>query len=636
MNIPRLISLTRLVPAVIFVLVPAVVPAGAQKVPATAREAATLPQVAPRLAHNRTLPSKASGRAHGPSCSPLPQLYGSQKALQDGLIYDNGPYNGTNDAWTINFGFATSDSFTGGSTVTGIQFVYWDASSVDLLTSVDIAVGLSSFGGSFQTSSSVTNTFLGTNQFGYNLFHADVQFPGASGGPGYVTLQNACSTSGCSVSNPIYWDENSGIGCTSEGCPSTAYENDLGSIPSETFTLTGRGGVSVCMPEESGNFKVIHDFSGQDGANPSGVAINQAGDLYGPTQFGNGTVFKLLKAGSDWVLSTLYSFAGGDQGASPEGVIIGLNGILYGSAYGGIPNCESGDYCGLIFGLRPAPTACLTGSCSWSENVPYSFTGPTDAWQGRGLVSDQAGNLYGVSPSGGAQENGAVFELAPSSSRHWVETILYSFTGGSDGGGPTTLLFGNDGNLYGMAAGGGTNGGGVVFQLTPSANGWTEAVLYDFPAEPYGTNPHSLLQDSAGNLFGIYEYSPCCGNTYGLIFMLSPSDGQWVFTELWHGDEQTYFGTDLFVNMTIDAAGNLHGTGGGHNGCLDDNEHGYIFELARTSDGWQYSTPVSWDAYTKFPTGGALALDAQGNLYGTTGSCGSHQHGTVWELTSTQ
>jgi uncharacterized repeat protein (TIGR03803 family) len=634
MKTQRPISLRHLVPWLIFILVLAA-PAVAQKVPATAREAASLPQFAPRLAHNGTLPHRASAPAHGPSCSPLPRGHGSRKALpQDGVIYDNGPYNGTTDAWTINFGFSTSDSFTGGANVTGVHFVYWDASASDLLTSLDLAVGSTSFGGTFQTSTSVINTFLGTNQYGYNLYQADAGFAGASGGPGYITLANACTTSGCSVSNPIYWDENSGVGCTSQGCPSTAYESNLGSIPSEAFSLTGGG--NGCMPEQSGNFRVIHDFGGQDdGGSPYGVAINQAGELFGPTQFGNGTVFRLLKAGSDWVFSTLYNFAGGDRGASPEGLIIGLNGILYGDAYGGVPNCESGDYCGLIFGVRPAPTACLTGSCSWSENVPYSFTGPTDAWQGHGLVSDKAGNLYGVSQSGGAQQQGAVFELAPSSGG-WMESILYSFTGGSDGGGPTSILVGNDGNLYGMAAVGGAHGGGVVFQLTPSGNGWTETVLYDLPymSWGWGTNPHSLIQDSAGNLFGTYDYGGCCDSAVGLIFMLSPSDGNWVFTELHHGN-QDLDGDDVYANMVFDAAGNLWGTGGGIIGCINPDSVGYIFELARTSDGWQYSTPMYWDG-TIFDTGGALATDAQGNLYGTTSSCGSHQHGTVWELKAAQ
>jgi hypothetical protein len=152
--------------------------------------------------------------------------------------YSNGPLNGTADAWTINFGFTVSDSFMlSSSPVTEFHFVYWDASSTDLLTTADLQLGTNSFGGS-PTTVAFSNTFLGTNQFGYNLYQADasgLDIPWA-GGAGFATLGNACSTSGCSVSNPIYWDENSG--------PSTAYENTLGSIPSEAFTLTG----TSCIP----------------------------------------------------------------------------------------------------------------------------------------------------------------------------------------------------------------------------------------------------------------------------------------------------------------------------------------------------------------------------------------------------
>ena len=149
-------------------------------------------------------------------------------------FYSNGPYNGTNDAWAINFGFSVSDSFTVPQefSIEDLHIVYWDASSTDLLTTVDMAVGSTSFGGTPQTLTGVTNTFLGTNQYGYFLYQADYSFANiAWSGAGYVTLQNACSTSGCSTVNPIYWDENSG--------PSMAYENTVGSIPSEAFTLTG-------------------------------------------------------------------------------------------------------------------------------------------------------------------------------------------------------------------------------------------------------------------------------------------------------------------------------------------------------------------------------------------------------------
>jgi hypothetical protein len=59
---------------------------------------------------------------------------------------------------------------------------------------------------------------------------------------------------------------------------------------------------------------------------------------------------------------------------------------------------------------------------------------------------------------------------------------------------------------------------------------------------------------------------------------------------------------------------------------------GYIFKLTRASDGWQYSTPLVFQGNVTFPADGALALDAQGNLYGTTGSCGKYNQGTVWQF----
>jgi uncharacterized repeat protein (TIGR03803 family) len=253
------------------------------------------------------------------------------------------------------------------------------------------------------------------------------------------------------------------------------------------------------------------------------------------------------------------------------------------------------------------------------------------------LVFDKVGNLYGVSYSGGAQQQGAVFELRPVSAGGWLETILYHFTGGSDGGSPASVLVGNDRNLYGLAGTGGANGGGVVFQLTPSGNSWTETVVYDLPSATYGTYPHSLLQDSAGNLFGEYEFwseQPWGGGqSVGVIFMLSPSKGSWSFTQLRQGDEQND-ADDVFDNLILDPAGNLYGTGGGGAGCVNRIFHGYIFRLTR-NDGWQYTTPVYWDN-TVFPPGGALALDGQGNLYGTTSSCGKHNTGAVWEFTPTQ
>lgn len=167
------------------------------------------------------------------------------------ILYSNGPGNFETDAWTINFGFSVSDSFlvANNSSIQDVHFIYWDASGTDVLTTVDMQIGSTSFAGSTQTLTGVTNTFIGLNSYGFSIFEANYTFSGiAWSGIGFVTLSNACTTSGCSVSNPIYWDENSGIGCQSPGCPSTAYDSSVGSIPSEAFTLTGTSGTT---PEPS-------------------------------------------------------------------------------------------------------------------------------------------------------------------------------------------------------------------------------------------------------------------------------------------------------------------------------------------------------------------------------------------------
>ena len=594
-------------------------------VPPTAVQAAKMPQFASRLAH----PAHSQASTQAPRSRR--QLGAcSQKhrgPLDDNDIYDNGPTNGNTSAWTINFGFIVSDSFNVSdinTEVNGASFAMW-LFGYDVLSSAEVSITSGINGGTSYFDQTVTFTQSGCvgNQLGYNVCNEFTTFNGPTLNPGtyWVNLQRASVASG----DPVYWDENSG--------PSSASENTLGTIPSESFTILGYTTTSTsstrntCMPEQDGNFSVIHDFNGTDGSGPSGVTIDRAGNLYGPAQSssGNGTVYKLAQA-AGWALSTLYNFIGGASGSGPQGVIVGQNGILYGAASGGMQNY------GLIFGLRPPPTACLTGSCSWMENAVYSFTGSTDAQQGNGLVSDLAGNLYGVSPSGGAQQAGAVFELTPSIGS-WVESILYSFTGGSDGGTPMDVLVGNDGNLYGITKWGGAYNYGVVFQLTPSGNSWTESVLYDIPTEGWQgrPDPGSLLQDSAGNLFGIYDYSPCCaGNTYGLIFMLTPSNGQWVFTELYHGYEGLD-GDDVFPNMTLDAAGNLWGTGTAYNGCMNTVTYAYIFELTRGNGGWYYNTPEFW-SYTYWNPSGALAMDPQGNLFGTTSWCGAYGGGAVWKL----
>ena len=168
-------------------------------------------------------------------------------------LYSNGPINGTTDAWTINmqdgYSFSVTDAFTCffGCRVAGLHIGVWLLPG-DTVTSVQMDIGTSSFG-TDKFSGVLTaagSTDLGINQYGYDIQQIELPLFGEEMLPGtyWLTLSNAVAPSG----NPIYWDSNSGIGCQSYGCPSSAYENILGSIPSEAFTVTGYGQSFVPEP----------------------------------------------------------------------------------------------------------------------------------------------------------------------------------------------------------------------------------------------------------------------------------------------------------------------------------------------------------------------------------------------------
>ena len=157
--------------------------------------------------------------------------------------YDNGPINGTTDAWTINFGYIVSDTYkSDGSTVTGFAFGVWEFPG-DVMSSVDwsITSGENSgtvYGSGTASGSNLTDKFISTNQYGYDIDKITVSglnVPEQSGTTYWLNLQNAAVPSG----DPVYWDENSGKGCGGSGCPSSASESAVGTIPSEAFTVQG-------------------------------------------------------------------------------------------------------------------------------------------------------------------------------------------------------------------------------------------------------------------------------------------------------------------------------------------------------------------------------------------------------------
>jgi uncharacterized repeat protein (TIGR03803 family) len=149
---------------------------------------------------------------------------------------------------------------------------------------------------------------------------------------------------------------------------------------------------------------------------------------------------------------------------------------------------------------------------------------------------DASGNLYGVTPYGGTEEGGngggIVFELSPTAQGQWTETIIHTFQGGTDGALPLAgLIFDPQGNLYGTTSGESNRGAGTVFKLTPGSHGtWKHSVLYNF-AEDNAYTQSSLIFDSAGNLYGTAQGGPgvgCDGGGCGLVFELTPgSNDSW-------------------------------------------------------------------------------------------------------------
>ena len=389
-------------------------------------------------------------------------------------------------------------------------------------------------------------------------------------------------------------------------------------------------------------FSVLHAF-GYDGAfyPTGGVSVDRNGNLYGTTEYGGsqncflgcGIVFRLSRHGSGWLLSPLYSFVGSQDGANPVArVVIGPDGSLFGTtSQGGGTGCLGDLGCGTVFNLRPPQHAPANVLSSWSETVLYRFVGGDDGGgpQSADLIFDPAGNIYGTTLSGGGtgcdEACGTVYQLAPSNGG-WTESVIHSFNQPGDGTQPYAgIVRAPSGDLFGATAGGGTYRDGVVFQLVRSASGWTEQVLHNLQQATDGAYSYGgMVLDPAGNLFGTAEYGGPQGG--GTVFEMTHS-GTWTFTLL--TSFSSSYPTGPLGSMVMDPAGNLYGTTN-EEGAYN---FGTVFKLSPGAGGWTLTTLHDFTNGSDgaFPTG-PLAIDAQGNLYGTTTSGGTGG-GVVYEIT---
>lgn len=347
--------------------------------------------------------------------------------------------------------------------------------------------------------------------------------------------------------------------------------------------------------------------------------------------FGAPVASLLLAASASFAATetVLYAFQGTD-GATPYAApTLGADGNLYGTTLFG---GTAG--LGTVYEL-------VHGGSGWTEKVLHSFTGGSDgSWAYGGVVLDSKGNIYGGTRSGGGPNGcGVIYELSP---RHgqWTEKILYTFSDheGCEGGPMGALTFDSMGNLYGPAVGDSPCGGfyyyGIVFELRRTRNGWKERDLHDFCGSPDGYGPvyGQLVFDSAGNLYGSSGFGGSGG--LGTIFELSPAaHRQWTFTTL---HSFTYDeGGVVEGGITRDDAGNLYGA----EGSAGPQRLGGVYELSPGGRGqWNETTPYVFngppDGVDPFQN---PVFDSSGNLFGTTYNGGDiddcyDECGVIYEL----
>ena len=298
------------------------------------------------------------------------------------------------------------------------------------------------------------------------------------------------------------------------GSPDGAYpvaeliRDTAGNLYGTTWKGGGSSGFgTVFKVSKTGKETVLYAFTGTpDGANPeAGLVRDMAGNLYGTTSVGGaftyGTVFKVGTTGKETVL---HSFAGGD-GAIPAytSLLMDTKGDLYGvTSEGGTPNK------GVVYKLSTSGTLTLL----------HSFAGGTmDGCNPLGTpVMDTKGNVYGTTLECGSSGEGIVWKV----SQTGTETVLHNFAGGSsDGQAPFAgVILDAKGNLYGDTYEGGASGQGTVYKLSKSGK---LVVLHSLNEGTDGANPEGgVIRDAQGNLYGAAEVGGSDG--YGTVWKLTP------------------------------------------------------------------------------------------------------------------
>jgi len=311
------------------------------------------------------------------------------------------------------------------------------------------------------------------------------------------------------------------------------------------------------------------------------LVIDKAGNLYGTTPLGGsgtscalgayecGTVFELVRSGRIWKHSVLYNFcsiSGCVDGAGPSGLTFDKAGNLYGTTRGGGTGCQP-DGCGTVYKLTPS------NGGGWTETVLFAFDQNNGGgfYPGSGVALDDTGNIYGTA-DGGSYNFGVVFELKHGKYR-WNESLLYSFTGNGDGSPNGGLVLDNSGKIYGTTIWGKgcQNGCGTAFELTRPHRRWVEKVFFFDGAN--GEYPIAgLIRDSKGSLYGVTVLGGT--DNAGVVFKLQHGQA-WEVTVL-HSFSGRNDGANPEAGLLFGPEGTLYGT---TSSSYDSQYGGAVFQI---------------------------------------------------------
>jgi uncharacterized repeat protein (TIGR03803 family) len=381
---------------------------------------------------------------------------------------------------------------------------------------------------------------------------------------------------------------------------------------------------------------VLASFNTSNGAYPyAGLIIDAAGDLFGTTSRGGangyGTVFEIARTSAGYSAPITLASFNNTNGAYP---FAGLISDAAGNLFGTTSGGGAGGY-GTVFEIAKTSTGYnSTPTTLWSFNY-------TNGGNPYGLISDAAGDLFGTTQEGGPNDWGTVFEIAKTSTGYSTLTTLASFNL-TNGGNPHGLISDAAGDLFGTTQSGGANGYGTVFEIAKTGTGYSAPITLASFNNTNGNGPSAgLTSDAAGDLFGTTVGGGA--NGYGTVFEIAKTSAGYSSTLTTLASFSGANGDGPLAGLIIDAAGDLFGTtekGGAYiAGSSSGIGYGTVFEIAKTSTGYNSTPTTLWSfngANGAYPFGGLIS-DAAGNLFGTTSGTGNggDVYGTVFELTGT-